>query len=177
MQAIVEDFKALEFYRAWQSKHRIFHHDNQAILRDLLGLLSILGADAIAEAAPHFEKLADRIVGVGAKAEFRLGAERETIDRIQTRGRRCVVYGHTHEPTFAAMKTTREVEDTYLNSGTFRSRVFHTDDRRGFLRVEQMTYLCFFTKDEAKAGWAGTGPAFTAWTGMRTPGTTGNPPG
>ena len=167
---MVEGFKDLDFYRAWRAGHHLFRTDAQAILRDLLEVLAVVRADAIANAAVHFEKLADRVLHAAAKDAYRAGAGLEALDRMQPRGHRCVVYGHTHEPAFAALRATPAAEDAYLNSGTFRGRIFHTDDHRGFLRVEHMSYLCFFTADEAQAGWGGPGPAFTSWTGVRTPG-------
>ena len=46
--------------------------------------------------------------------------------------------------------------------------VFHTDDRSGFIGSEHMSYLCFFTREEAADGWNGAGPAYSAWSGARS---------
>jgi hypothetical protein len=65
-----------------------------------------------------------------------------------------------------------KTQDTYLNTGTFRQRVFRTDDKHGFIDSEHLTYVCFFTEGEA-AAWRDptenvTGPAFAMWMGARS---------
>lgn len=163
---IVREFQQLDYYEAWREEHKLFHFDNQALLRDLFELLSTFRARTFASLAPHFEKLATRLQGSATKDTFHAGARQEKLEAIAAEGLRHVIYGHTHEAAHAALTPG----DTYLNTGTFRRRIFHTDDGKGFTRAELMTYLCLFTGDEAKLGWRGDGPAFTSWTGTRTPG-------
>ena len=163
---IVREFQALDYYRAWQDGHRLFHLDTQALLRDLFELLGAFRARTFAGLAPHFAKLADKLEDSAGRDVFREGARKEALDALGRGGLRHVIYGHTHDAAFAPLRA----RDTYLNTGTFRRRIFHADDHQGFADAELLTYVCLFTRDEAKVGWGGDGPAYTTWTGTRTPG-------
>jgi hypothetical protein len=79
-----------------------------------------------------------------------------------------VVYGHTHEPLVAAIRTDaalagdpRPLEKVYLNTGTWRSRYYRADEDRSFISWKNMTYVIFYREDER----IGRKADFETWTG------------
>jgi UDP-2,3-diacylglucosamine pyrophosphatase LpxH len=165
VRSIVEGFRKLDFYKAWLERHhRALRLDAPQLLRALLDGLAVVNVETIGKLGALFE----RAMGADGRDPYRAGAAREDLRAVAQKGLRYVVYGHTHDPAHAALHAGPSVQDTYLNSGTFRQRVFHTDDRQGFITSEHMTYLCFFTEQESVHGWSGRGPAYAAWTGTRS---------
>ena len=134
----------------------------------MLHALTFMNLDTL----DHLDAVLDRVLGTDSADPYRAAALKEHLDRVREQGMRFVVYGHTHDPVQAALSADGNTQDTYLNSGTFRQRVFRTEDRQGFISSEHMTYLCFFREDEA-ATWRDpaeklAGPAFAAWRGARS---------
>ncbi len=169
VQQLCRDFRALEFFQGWLSKHhRHFHLDQPEQLSTVLTALTWMNPDTL----DHLEGILDRVLSDDSKDSYRIAARQEHLDRVRDQGMRFVVYGHTHDPVQAALTADGKTQDTYLNSGTFRQRVFRTDDKKGFIDSEHLTYLCFFREDEA-AAWRTpeeklAGPAFAAWMGARS---------
>jgi UDP-2,3-diacylglucosamine pyrophosphatase LpxH len=169
VRTIVEDFRALEFFNAWVDKHhRIFHFGPPEQLSTVLKALSLVTPDTVNRLGSVF----GRILDSAPEADpYRASAAREELDAVGREGLRFVVYGHTHDPVQASLSATAAKQGIYLNSGTFRQRIFRTDDKQGFVGSEHMSYLCFFRPEEAAAWRAGdgvVGPAFQAWMGARS---------
>ena len=104
------------------------------------------------------------------------GASREPqLQSNYSGGMRFVVYGHTHAPSERALPRRRKeggnlrFADLYLNSGTWRDRVFATEDGMDFARWRSATYIILYTEDENQpsSGPRRIGPAFDSWTGHR----------
>src|SRR5262249_28404147 len=95
----------------------------------------------------------------------------EDLARVGSKDLRFVVYGHTHEAEVVPLHSLGAAEDVYLNTGTFRRRVCRTEDKAGFVAPEYMTYVYFFTDDEAAASRRPRAPvrgrAYAAWRGLR----------
>ena len=167
MRVIVGGFRQLDFFKAWIDKHhRLFHFDPPKQLSAALDALMVASVETLAHLGIAFDKLAGDENG----GRCRAGAAREA--RLGTEGARFVVYGHTHGAMLAALSASEHTEDTYLNTGTFRRRVFRTDDKQGFVASEVMSYVTFFREDEAGT-WRDprdrvTGPGYTQWTGTRS---------
>jgi len=173
VKLLVENFRALDFYRAWHDKHvRLLHFEAPQKLRAVFDGLSVVTIDTVGKMALLFERAMSRVErivgGFFAHDHYREAAALEDLHRVGQKGMRYVVYGHTHQPTQAALRAGPKTQDIYLNTGTFRQRTSLTDDRKGFVSSDFMTYLCFFTAEEAAAGWGGAGPAYAAWTGSRS---------
>ncbi len=88
---------------------------------------------------------------------------------------RFVVYGHTHRPEHVPLHGGQEVQDVYLNTGTYRPGVFRADDGEGFVGWQRLSYVCVSSADEAANletpfGMQNVGPAFVAWDGARSAG-------
>jgi UDP-2,3-diacylglucosamine pyrophosphatase LpxH len=182
VQTLAKSFLELDFYRAWHDRHSsIFHPFSMAAeVHAALEALTVVRADTLGHAGERLGALgAPR--GNPLRAAALAGAKLEDLTRVGSKDLRFVVYGHTHEADLAPLDTRGTADDLYLNTGTFRHRVLRTDDARGFIASEVMTYLYFYREDEA-AAWRGrastrstassgpgrSGPAYAAWTGMRS---------
>jgi hypothetical protein len=168
----VREFLDLDFYRAWHDRHASILHplSDAAQLRAALDALSVASVDTLG----HVGFLLDKLTS--SEDDNRTGAAKENLTRVGTKGLRFVAYGHTHEGLQVALRAGKQTEDLYLNSGTFRKRVFRTDDKNGFITSDYLTYLWFFTEKEA-ATWRAassvpsptlSGPAYGMWTGLRS---------
>ncbi len=162
---LAQRFRDLDFYGAWLEKHnRALRVDSADLLRVGLYGLSLVSLEGGLGIATRLEAL----VGTGEPRDAcRLGAGREDLRTVGQQGLRFVAYGHTHSPLEVALSSSAGKNSVYLNSGTFRQSVFRTDDKRGFIGWERLTFLCFFAEDEVAATPPRTGPAFTTWTGAR----------
>jgi hypothetical protein len=78
-----------------------------------------------------------------------------------------VVYGHTHLPEHLPLRGSAEVQDVYLNTGTYRPGVFRADDGEGFVGWQRIAYAVVSSRDESLGD---EGPAFVAWSGALSPG-------
>ena len=78
---------------------------------------------------------------------------------------RYVVYGHTHDPLVAAIRSFPgdpfPLEQVYLNTGTWRGRFYRTTQDNSFIGWKNMTYVIFYKEDERGTGF----PVFETWTG------------
>ncbi len=164
LRTVVGDFKNLEFFNAWYDKHnRWYSLGGPKQLKAALAVLSDVTIDTVEHVALAFESL---FTGDG-KEPCTTGAAAEALDGLGPDGMRYVVYGHTHDAVQLALRA----DGTYLNSGTFRQRVFRSEDKKSFVASDYITYLSFFTRREADT-WRDprdrlVGPAYSAWTGMR----------
>lgn len=160
-------FRNLDFFKAWMDKHnRALRIGSTDLLNGALYGLSLVSLASGLSVANHLEGLLGRSE---PRDTYRHGAAREDLRTMGKRGMRFVAYGHTHSPREAALSTRNGTSNVYLNSGTFRQGVFRTDDKKGFIGWERLTYLCFFAEDEVEAdgNQARSGPAFSTWTGAR----------
>jgi hypothetical protein len=167
LRTLVTDFRKLEFYQRWAHRHdRILRFDATDQLGAALRALEYVTPDAIERFAKVFGRSVD---GALAEDPYRAAAASEALAAVGASGLRFVVYGHTHDPLQAALAASGGTQDVYLNSGTFRQRIFRTDDRMGFVGSEHISYLCFFREAEA-AAWRGEGggPAYQMWMGARS---------
>ena len=168
LRTVIADFRALDFFDAWYAKHNSWHPFNGARkLKAALAVLSDVTINTVEHVGPAFEAL----FGGDGKEPCTVGAAAERLDHLGAEGMRFVVYGHTHDAVQVALAAADGASSSYLNSGTFRQRVFRSEDRRGFVSSDYLTYLCFFTEAEART-WRDprdrlVGPAYSAWTGMR----------
>ncbi|WP_176560062.1 metallophosphoesterase [Brevibacillus dissolubilis] len=58
-----------------------------------------------------------------------------------------VLYGHTHSPLQSALEKRDNREVLYINTGTWRPRLYMTVDSK-FVRVNQVTFAVFYDKHE-----------------------------
>jgi UDP-2,3-diacylglucosamine pyrophosphatase LpxH len=172
LRTLARRFRQLEFYKAWyEEKHDPLCLDTPLLVRLLLAAVS----------APWFParqvaEIAERgMVWRGPTDSARRGARREDLARVGEREMRFVVYGHTHGAAHVPLHGTGEVQDVYLNTGTYRPGVFRADDGRGFVGWQRISYTCISSAEEAvftqgPFGGRNVGPAFVSWIGGRSAG-------
>jgi len=88
-------------------------------------------------------------------------AAREEVVRMGSS--RFVVAGHTHKPKVELLAPDAEGERYYVNTGTWRNRIFSTQERTGFGRLKGRTYVIFYGPGEREGAlqesfdyWEGT---------------------
>ena len=74
---------------------------------------------------------------------------------------RYVVYGHTHEPLVAPIRTRGDQGQLYINTGTWRARYQKAIRDNSFISWKNMTYLIFYRQDERPGRQAD----YETWTG------------
>ncbi len=61
---------------------------------------------------------------------------------------RCIVSGHTHNPTVQLMKIEKGIETYYINTGTFRNIITATPNLRDFGRLRSKARVLIFKQGE-----------------------------
>ena len=61
---------------------------------------------------------------------------------------RCIVSGHTHNPTVQLMKVEKGIETYYINTGTFRNVITATPNLRDFGRLRSKARVLIFKQGE-----------------------------
>jgi UDP-2,3-diacylglucosamine pyrophosphatase LpxH len=157
-------FKGLNYVKLWFARHDRWGFDEADKIQIFLALLTKLKLSTM----DSFMHLVERAKGLGffVKDDLREAAPQE-LSRLDPRFR-YVVYGHTHEPLVAALRSdaplagdTRPLEKVYLNTGTWCSRYYQADADRSFMSWKNMTYVIFYREDERK----GRRADFETWTG------------
>jgi UDP-2,3-diacylglucosamine pyrophosphatase LpxH len=74
---------------------------------------------------------------------------------------RYVVYGHTHEPLVAPIRTRGDQGQLYVNTGTWRARYQKAIRDNSFISWKNMTYVIFYRQDERPGRQAD----YETWTG------------
>jgi UDP-2,3-diacylglucosamine pyrophosphatase LpxH len=92
-----------------------------------------------------------------------LVAQREEL--LQKQEVRLVVAGHTHTPEVCLIGSDRGGDRFYINTGTWRYRIPSSADRRTFGRLQALTYVMLFGRDEDPKDGAERVGSFDYWTG------------
>jgi UDP-2,3-diacylglucosamine pyrophosphatase LpxH len=159
-------FNGLNYVKLWYERHRRWDNpiDEADKIQTFLFLLTKIRLSTLDELMHFLQKVKD--AGFFAKDDLREAAPRE-FPQLDPRFR-YVVYGHTHEPLVAAMRSDpslaeddRPLEKVYLNTGTWRARDYQADEDRSFMSWKNMTYVIFYRDDERKRRKAD----FETWTG------------
>ncbi|MHB9073313.1 MAG: metallophosphoesterase family protein [Desulfobaccales bacterium] len=159
-------FEGLNYVRLWYERHDRWTNplDEADKIQTFLWLLSKLKLSTLSELMP----LVERVKGLSlfAKDDLREAAPHD-LSQLDPRFR-YVVYGHTHEPLVAALRSdppltgdSQLLEKVYLNTGTWRSRYYQADVDHSFMSWKNMTYVIFYREDER----IGRKADFETWTG------------
>jgi UDP-2,3-diacylglucosamine pyrophosphatase LpxH len=105
-----------------------------------------------------------------------LAASNATPERFAAREKmveegkvRFVIAGHTHNPHVAHLRTTDAIEQYYLDTGTWRNRLFPAQDDSTFGGLKSLTYVIVYGSDEDHGHRAPRAPkqeSFDYWTGF-----------
>ena len=158
---VVKEFNQLQFVEKWYDHHDKWYNfmDEADKIQAALFLLEKFKIFPLEKLLPLLDKVSKHL----AKDEYLDAAAREYAhldNRI-----RYIVYGHTHQPTQAAVRVIEAPEGpkehVYLNSGTWRARYHKSKEGLGFIGWKNLSYVTFFRPEER-----GTPvPAFETWTG------------
>jgi hypothetical protein len=160
VQFLALRFRGLEFYDAWVERHhRPFSFDAACLAELILCALSLPKELPVAWAARQIERI---LASRNPRTVTRKGAIHEDLRSVGDRELRFVVYGHTHAPERVPLRGSAEVQDVYLNTGTYRPGVFRADDGEGFVGWQRIAYAVVSSRDESLGD---SGPAFVAWSG------------
>ena len=102
-------------------------------------------------------------------AHFMLGGEPDQPELSAMREQlivenkvRLVLAGHTHVPEVCLIKSDESGDRFYINTGTWRSVIPSTPDRRTFGRLQALTYVTLYAKSEQDESCN----SFDYWTGL-----------
>jgi len=159
-------FNGLNYVKLWYERHDRWDNpiDEADKIQTFLFLLEKLKLPALDELLHLLDRVKE--TGFFMTDDLRKAAPQE-LSRLDPRFR-YVVYGHTHEPLVAALRSdpplagdSRPLEKIYLNTGTWRSRYYEADEDRSFMSWKNMTYIIFYREDER----IGRKADFETWTG------------
>ncbi len=160
IQDLLDDIHDSKFFRYWLSRRA--KPWAPAELEVARGLLKIGGwknraARDAAREITHF------MMG-GETPKPELYAAREEL--LQKNKVRLVISGHTHHPKVTLLKADETGERFYINTGTWRSVLPSTPDRRTFGRMRALTYVMLYSKNEQKERMGKKTNSFDYWSGF-----------
>jgi UDP-2,3-diacylglucosamine pyrophosphatase LpxH len=79
---------------------------------------------------------------------------------------RFVIAGHTHDPQVALVSAANHFRRFYVNTGTWRRRVFCMADRSAFGSAKALTYVMVYASSEDRSGAASKNESFDYWSGF-----------
>jgi len=161
-------FNGLNYVQLWYERHDRWTNpiDEADKIQTFLFLLTKLKLSTLDEIMHLLDKA--KSLGFFIKDDLREAAPQE-FSQIDPRFR-YVVYGHTHDPLVAALRSEPPLpgdplpmEKVYLNTGTWRARYYQADQDHSFMSWKSMTYVIFYRDDERK----GREVDFETWTGTQ----------
>jgi UDP-2,3-diacylglucosamine pyrophosphatase LpxH len=79
-----------------------------------------------------------------------------------------IMYGHTHQPRNVVISADLQgAIKLYVNTGTMLPLIEHTEDRKAFASLTQMTMVFVYGEDEDTKSRRGNGPTIDVWNGVR----------
>ena len=156
MQDNLAEIHDNKFFRYWLAKRaKPWAPAELDLARGLLQLGGFRNRPA-REAA---RKIAHFMMG-GEPDQPELWAMREEL--IQNNKVRLVLAGHTHFPEVCMIKSDKEGDRFYINTGTWRDVIPSTPDGRTFGRLRALTYVTLYSKSEQEESCN----SFDYWTGF-----------
>ena len=157
VDAVIRHFNELDFVKTWFARH-----DKWLDPFDIADQIQI--ALYILEKFKVFslEKLFSLATKAGAlKLKDPLMDAAPDEPALLAPNIRYVVYGHTHEPLVAPLRTRGDQGQLYINTGTWRARYQKAIRDNSFISWKNMTYLIFYRQDERPGRQAD----YETWTG------------
>lgn len=175
---VITEFVALPFVQQWHSDRTRLDYWLRALsggwLRWLPPLLLRLTSTekVLRLALPFAGQVASSDSVVNEDKDLYVRAAYDEPAWRQDPRLRYLLYGHTHTPTLHVLSGSPGRDVLYLNTGTWRSRIFRSvsfADDVAFVKLQKATYVVFFNENEQQPGPAsrpGTA-SFDVWTGHR----------
>ena len=167
---IVKDLLDFKLVRQWRSPHTYVDEALRLISNRWLSWLPKSLLDAF-----DAEDLLPLLLGMTGEPEepekdiYTHAAYRENVWREEN-AIRFILYGHTHVPLQRPLDGEGGREVFYLNTGTWRNRIYKTvglDKAHDFVELKQMTFSIFYRKDEDPEGKRPGTMSFEVWTGTK----------
>lgn len=169
---VLSDFLDINLVQQWRSPHtqwdEIMRSASHPWLRRLVDRVtaSTNTEDLLHILLPSVER---NFYSDGAMDAYSEAAYREQIWRHNPEIK-FLIYGHTHRPVVKPLDGAGGRHVIYLNTGTWRSHIYRTvslDQSADFIKLKQMTYLCFYHADEDRDGKEPGTVSFDVWTGHK----------
>ncbi len=159
IQKLLDQVHDDKFFRHWLSERaKKWAPAEMEVAR---GLLKLGGwRNAVAREASR--KVAHFLLG-GETDRPELFAMREEV--VLNEKVRLVLAGHTHTPYVSLIRSDKQSDRFYLNTGTWRDQIPSTPDQRNFGRLKALTYAMLFTSEEEEPGRQTELGSFDYWTG------------
>jgi UDP-2,3-diacylglucosamine pyrophosphatase LpxH len=157
VDSVIRHFNDLGFVKAWFARHDkwLDPFDQADQLQIALYILEKFKVFSL-------EKLFSLAAKAGAlKLKDPLPDAAPDEPALITPDIRYVVYGHTHEPLVAPIRTRGDQGQLYLNTGTWRARYQKAIRDNSFINWKNMTYVIFYRPDERPGRQAD----YETWTG------------
>jgi UDP-2,3-diacylglucosamine pyrophosphatase LpxH len=107
-------------------------------------------------------KISNFMMG-GDMPQPQLVAQNEEL--LQKKKVRLIIAGHTHHPEVCLVGSDPASDRFYINTGTWRTRIPSTPDKRTFGRIKELTYVMLFTEAEEQKRGKSTLGRFDYWNG------------
>lgn len=160
IQDLLEEIHDNEFFRYWLARRaRPWAPAEMDLARGMLKL----GGWRNRAAREAARKVSHFLLG-GEQPDPQLFAAREEL--LQKNKVRLVISGHTHNPCVTLLKSDATGDRFYINTGTWRSVIPSTPDRRTFGRMRALTYVMLFEKREQSERNGRTTNSFDYWNGF-----------
>lgn len=157
---LLDEIHDNKFFRYWLE--RLERPWAPAELELARGLLKLGGWRNLA-AREASRKIAHHFLG-GEQPAPQLYAAREEV--LQKNKVRLVISGHTHFPLVTLLKSDASGDRFYINTGTWRSVIPSTPDRRTFGRMRALTYVMLFAQREQERCDGRPTNSFDYWSGF-----------
>ena len=157
---LLDEIHDNKFFRYWlERRERPWAPAELELARGLLKL----GGWRNSAAREASRKIAHYFLG-GEQPEPQLYAGREEV--LQGNKVRLVISGHTHFPLVTLLKSDASGDRFYINTGTWRSVIPSTPDRRTFGRMRALTYVMLFGRAEQEKRGGKVTNSFDYWSGF-----------
>ncbi len=160
LQQLLDEIHRHPYFRSWLRKRA---RPWTPLLLDIARLLLEMGGARNAPAREVARWLSHTFLGGGTELPESFAARE---DLVRTGQVRLVLAGHTHSPRVSLMGEGAHDAQFYINTGTWRTSIPATRDRRMFGNMKALTYVMLFgaNEDPDRAGGAELG-SFDYWTG------------
>lgn len=169
LRSVVRELVALDLPDALSRQAGGWQRLRTLLRRDWFGPMALASLPSLARLQLLPRAIGHRGRGATSMEAFARAAWQEPALR-DARAARFVAYGHTHVPAVLPLGELRGEEAVYVNTGTWRDRIFPSPlrgDAKRFVQVRQLTFAAFFLPEEdARDKQPGT-LSFEVWTGNK----------
>lgn len=169
---VLHDFLSIDLVQKWRSPHTRWdellrgasHPWMRRVIDSITGFTNT--EDLLQLLLPTVERAA---YSQEALQQYATAAYNEKIWREKS-DLRFIIYGHTHRAALQPLDGEGGREVLYLNTGTWRGHIHRTvplDKSADFVKLKQMTYVCFYHGGEDRGGKVPGTVSFDVWTGHK----------